>query len=1233
MKSGVPFAGRFRIEKAAGAGGMAEVFKARDERTGRFVALKLATGAPDNHKRLEVEAATLRTLDHPAIPGFVDAGSEGGQSWLAMQWVEGESLADRVERAPLNVAETLTVATRLAAALGHAHARGFVHRDIKPANVVLPGGRADQAVLIDFGIARGAQNTTLTQADMIVGTFGYMSPEQVRGERPLDARTDVFALGCLVYRCLTGRMPFDGDDLRAVLARILLDELTPLRDLAPLAPVELEDLVARMLSKDAAARPANGHAVEEALRLIPPDAPANAAQRITGAEQHLVTLVLCAVDGHLDARALVADDDVAPTAPLAPRAKEASDLHFGGAVDRFADGSRLVVFSGAQAEHALACANALHARFPRSRTVVVSGRAQTHGARPIGDAIRRALRMLDALPAGAAPVTLDAATSAALAPAAGNRPFVGRDAELDLLRATARRVFAERSPRPVLVSGEAAIGKSRLARELVSALEAEHPRLDVFEAKGDPMTSGASLDALRQLLEGVDPPTDLGPGSVGSDARAPRSRIDGGASLVGASRRIQPTDPYLRELLRLPQREPLVATAKQLAEGVRSAWAAWVVARCKAGPVVLLLDDLQWLDEATVAAVDAALRSARGLPLLVVATARPEVRTRFPQLWARHGLVEVGLTALSPEASAALVRAEAEGRVGDDVVARLVERGGGSPFLLQELVRAARDGHDAAPASALAVLELRLSSLAPHARRLLRAGSVFGETFDAAGVEALLGAAEHATTLALLPELVDADWLVEQSNGRYTFRHSLVREASYAMLVPEDLALAHRLALDWLEAQGTPDAAVLAAHAERAGQPERAARHWVTAAGQALHAGNLRAVAESCSAGLTRTTAPAVRAELQSLDAEARIYAGDVLGAFALARDAVAHLDPSTPRWLASMGVLAMCSHQLWHGDTARSVARALLDRKLFDQPPSAPAAMAASELLLPLDFAREHALLETIARGLEGWARTTSDPSTLGHVHRGLATEAVRRGDLSAWRDELERAARAFDEAHDVAHACLMWSFVGYTLVELGAYEEAIEDLRYVIELAAQGGHTESVLLAKLKLGWALAQRGAVDEAAALEDECIEAYAAAGNPGLEAQARLYRAELHRRRGELDSARVQGEAALGLAPTPVLEPPVLALLARVYIDRGDLAGALALTDRALAKVSSPVAAWEHEVLLVKGLALRGDEATAVFRRARAGLEARAALISNPADRARWRTQVPENARILALTAT
>ncbi len=1217
MKSGVLFAGRFRVEKPAGSGGMADVYKARDARTGRWAALKLATGGPQNEKRLEAEAATLRALDHPGIVGFVDAGRESGQPWLAMHWVEGESLAARLERAPLGVPEALVVGRRLAGALGHAHERGFVHRDVKPGNVVLPGGLAHEAVLIDFGIARGAQSTALTQADMVIGTFGYMSPEQVRGERPLAPPTDVFALGCLLYRCLAGRVPFDGDDARDVLARILLDDLVPLRHLAPLAPVALEDLVARMLAKDAAGRPRDGLDVERELALIPRDASSTGPQRITGAEQRLVTLVLSAIHGRLDARTLLVHDDVATTASHLDRTRESPGLYFGGAVDRFADGSRLVVFSGelspaTQAERAVRCARQLRERFPRARTVVVTGRAQTAGARPIGAAIRSAIRLLDALPPNAAAVTLDAETTATVESglvraSPGRSPFVGRDPELDLLRATARRVFADKSPRPVLVSGEPAIGKSRLAAELVALLRAGQPELRVLEAKGDPMTSSAPLDALRQLLA---------------------------AAFDGAGL----TEPFLRELLRLPQAEPLdplVAAArsspKLMAEGVRSAWAAWLAATCRAGPVVLLLDDLQWFDEPTVTAVDAALRAARGLPLLVVATGRAEVRDRFPQLWARHGLVEVGLTALSPAASAALVRAAHPGALGDDEVERLVERGGGSPFLLQELVRAARDGHTAAPGSALALLELRLSTLAPHARRLLRAGSVFGESFDLAGLEALLGAAERTTTQALLAELVDSDWLVEQGPGRYAFRHSLVREASYAMLVPEDLALAHRLALDWLEQQGSRDAALLAAHAERAGQLERAAQHWAAAAGQALLAGDLRAVAACCAAGLSRATQPRARAELESFDAEARLYGGDVLGAFALARESVEHLDRSAPRWLASMGVLAMCAHRLWHAETARSVARALLAEGVFERPPTAPAAMAASELLPPLAFAGERELFDRITRGLSAWSLIAADASTRGHVRRGLAVDALGRGDLSAWRDGMQAAAASFDEGHDVSHACLAWAFVGFCQVELGDWAEAIDSLREVIRLAGDAGHAESVELAQLKLGWALAQTGALDEASALEGECIEAYRAAGNQGLEGLARQYRGEVYRRRGELDAATIEGERALELAPGPALKAPALALLARVRLDRGDFDGALALTQQGL-DLRGP---GELELWLAHALALkasgRGADAAATLGRARERLEAKAALIGQEADRERWRTQVPENAQILALT--
>ncbi len=261
------FAGRFRIEREAGVGGMGVVYRAIDEAGGGPVALKVLRKTDATAlRRFAVEAASLERLRHPAIVRYLAHGASGeGEPFLAMQWVEGEALRERLERGPLDLGEALALGRRVADALAAAHASGILHRDLKPGNVMLAGGSAGGATLVDFGIARDATNAPVTATGDFVGTVGYLAPEQARGERDLDGRADLFSLGCVLFRCLTNIDPFEGREALTVLAKLVLHEAPRLAAHCPEVPAELDELVARLLAKDRAGRPASAEALSAEL--------------------------------------------------------------------------------------------------------------------------------------------------------------------------------------------------------------------------------------------------------------------------------------------------------------------------------------------------------------------------------------------------------------------------------------------------------------------------------------------------------------------------------------------------------------------------------------------------------------------------------------------------------------------------------------------------------------------------------------------------------------------------------------------------------------------------------------------------------------------------------------------------------------------------------------------------------------------------------------------------------
>jgi predicted ATPase/serine/threonine protein kinase/GAF domain-containing protein len=262
-------AGRFSLGDLIGKGGTGRVYAARDLTTGRRVAVKLLEdGGLNATERFAREADLLATITHPAIVRYLAHGAEGSQLWLAMDWLDGESLAQRLARGALSVCDAAQVVERVAGGLAALHAQGVVHRDVKPHNILLVGNEPIGAVLLDLGIARDPSSETLTAIGTVIGTAGYMAPEQASGEFKADTRADLFSLGCVLFECLTGRRTFTGETPAAVLAKILLAPAPLVSDLRPDVPAPLDRLVARMLSKDPAKRPTDAHEVAAELQSL-----------------------------------------------------------------------------------------------------------------------------------------------------------------------------------------------------------------------------------------------------------------------------------------------------------------------------------------------------------------------------------------------------------------------------------------------------------------------------------------------------------------------------------------------------------------------------------------------------------------------------------------------------------------------------------------------------------------------------------------------------------------------------------------------------------------------------------------------------------------------------------------------------------------------------------------------------------------------------------------------------
>ena len=255
--------GNYQVLDRLGAGGMGEVYRARDTRIGRTVALKVLIGehaeSSELRARFEIEARAIAMLSHPSICTLFDVGEDGGTHFLVMELLEGETLAKRLERGALPVEPMLALGAEIAGALAAAHRRGVIHRDLKPGNVMLTKGGVK---LLDFGLARlhaashgldpsaaATRAEPLTAAGQVMGTFQYMSPEQIEG-READARSDIFALGAVLYEMASGKRPFDAASRASIMAAVLQSEPPPITTTVPGLPAQLDPLIRGCLAKD-----------------------------------------------------------------------------------------------------------------------------------------------------------------------------------------------------------------------------------------------------------------------------------------------------------------------------------------------------------------------------------------------------------------------------------------------------------------------------------------------------------------------------------------------------------------------------------------------------------------------------------------------------------------------------------------------------------------------------------------------------------------------------------------------------------------------------------------------------------------------------------------------------------------------------------------------------------------------------------------------------------------------
>jgi hypothetical protein len=1270
---------------------MGSVFLATDLHTGQAVALKLmhAAGAPAATHRFSREAQVLAELRHPAIVSYVAHGtSHEGQPFLAMEWLAGEDLSRRLLRQPLSLAETLSLLRRAAEALATAHQQGIVHRDIKPSNLFLRQGNPADVVLLDFGLARHVIPSLvgITSSGMVLGTPGYMAPEQASSQHEIPPAADIFSLGCVLYECLAGRPPFAAPHFAAALAKILYAEPTPLRTLRAQLPAGLQELVDQMLVKDARQRLPDATRLVASLAtlgslsaLAPPDATQSMlVSGLAHAEQQLVSVLLVTVPEVPSeprkaslARGLALRDSV--RAMLEP---------FGAQVELLADGSlvaTLVPTSGTatdQAALAARCALTFKQRLPEAAVVLATGLGVVDQRLPVGEVMDRAgqlLRRLEQEPASST-VMMDETTAGLLGPdfelsrsasgafllqggqasADASRPLlgkptpcVGREQELALLELTLTTCAEEPCARGVLVTAPAGVGKSRLRHEFLRRVERRQPPVLVMLGRGDPISVGAAQGLLGQAVKRL---CEI---SEGQELEARRARLARRVALHLPAAEARETVELLGELCAIPfpdEANPRLRAARSdprlLSVQIGRALVSFLKAECAHQPVLLVLEDLHWSDALTLRVVDELLRELADEPFMVLALARPEVKTAFPGLWQRR-FQEVPLNGLGRRASARLVREVLGEGVPEHLVQRAVEQSDGNALLLEELIRMVAEGRqEAVPETVLAVLRARLLRMEPTLRQALLAASVFGRAFWLGAVRELLDSEGRQRLEERLLHLVEQEIIEPLGTSRfideqeYRFRHALLRDAAYGLLPEAHRATGHRLAGAWLERAGETDPVVLATHHQLGQQPERAVYFYVQAAEQLFERhdqqGTLRCVEAALACGVEGEALQRLRA----VQAVVAFWMEQLPRVLEFGGGALSGLKPGSRLWCRLMMSLIYANFS--EGNFAETFS--LSDQLMHTLPePEATAVHVEALTFLGASMAWTGArqMMEIMVGRIAEVSRDVmaQDVMARGWV-RYLEAYFHYYFEPSPWKaaQVAELAWRDFREVTSERNAVLLQNLLGAALAALGDLPAAEARLREALILAQRLEQPRLIGMARHYLATALANS---PEQAHQEEARVMALEGMIGP----DEPVYRqgignavlAQVLAASGKLSEAEEHARKACELLVTlPTLLGFGRTVLSNVLRARGRAAEARREAEPGVQDLeqmeSSGVYAVALRLALAEACLAEGDVSAgeAALRKALQCVRARASDIADPAARERFLRQLPENARTLEL---
>jgi len=1241
-------AGRWTLIEVLGSGGMGVVYRGEDP-DGRIAAVKvLAAPLASDQMIRRFEREALARIDHPNVVHVLESGSTpDGTLYLALELLEGGDLQSKIDHGPLPPAEAVAIGSQIAAGLDAVHRLGIVHRDVKPGNVFVCNDGC--AKILDFGIAlQSSTDTRVTRMGTILGTPSYLSPEQARGEVAVDARSDVWSLGAVLYHALAGKPPFERDTALATIVAVLVDDLVKLTHIRPGVPRALAAVVERALEKDPDERWQTASDFAQALAAADLRAPAHTLDATMEFEPESLSEVRVV--------SVVLLEGVTDPARIA----EVVRAH-GGTVLPVVGGHAIGIFGGEVSEGnepARAMRAAVAARGSAARVAVATGRAARSRGGVVGEAVSRAeagcaqdrsgvvvdegtrrsataeysfqsvsagLYEIESMPAR--DTMVDPGSALAQGP-----PTLGRDAEIAQMRGALANALDGRAI-CILCLGPPGIGKSRLRREMTVLLAGATEPVRVLVGRAEPHAAGASV-IVEAAVSG------LGGWVSGAPIEERRAALLALCEeMVGDPLRGLECAEALGETIGTPFPEsPRMSAARAdpqlMSDRLRMSFAELVAGICERGTVAFVLEDLHWIDALSLDLLDEVLDRLSDQKLVVFATARPELFDQRPNLFAGREVVRMEPRGLGLADVTKLAQAVAKRSLPDDLCRALFERTAGNPFFVEQIVLDLREHGDLdlgieevpLPLTVEAAVQSRLDHLRPDEKEICKRSAVYGRTFWEEAL-AIVGITETRRPLqALQKREIVASRARSRFRGlrEYQFRSAVLAEVGYRMLPTDVRAELHKAAAAFLEARDEASPEEIALHLERAGMHAEAAERYTRAAHAAAGRGETDALLRCSERALALGPSDDARFGLHLARADAYRLLGrsdDRTQDLAAALDA-ARGDADKAR---ALSLQAQDLSRAGNTDAALDTARAAVAAARSAADSDALTAARSSQAVLLVLAGRMTEAGEAVA---EAALAAEKGATVLNRAAAAWAraTVAALAGDLGASRDAYQQTLALCREAGDVRRMAAAEANLADCYNRIGLHADAEAALRAALEACrrVRNRKTEGYVLANL--AHSLSETARHEEALDTLSEAGRVAAEVRDARLVAMIGIYRSMALLGRGDTLDAAILADDTAASARTQGLQgyaARALAVSATAHLALGISDAALSRSTVALSLRDELGGLEENEgaVFVAHAEALRrsgrADEAKAVLRRGRERLEELASRISDPVWRDRF----------------